>query len=89
MVPVVGVDHAPTTAFATEACTLSPDPPISVPASGSLLVHKQLQVGSATGRGETPPSVSDNAVLTIVVTNYRSFSTRLWSPIVHYHPPSR
>ena len=53
MGPVVGADHAPTTAFATEAYTLSPGPLISVP------VPKQL--GSASGRGlETPPTVSDH-----------------------------
>ena len=62
MVPVVGVDHAPATAFATEAYRLSPGAPISVP------LPKQL--GSASGRGlETPPTVSDHAVLTIVVAN--------------------
>ena len=50
MVPVVGVDHAPIAVFATEAYTLSPDPPpISVP------VLKQFG-----GRGlNTPPTVSD------------------------------
>ena len=55
MVPVVGVDHAPT--------TVSPGPPISVPDSGSIPVHQQP--GSASGRGlETPPTVSDHAVHT-------------------------
>ena len=73
MVPVVGADYASTTAFATEAYTLSPGPPTSV------LVPKQL--GSASGQGlEIPPTVSDHAVLTIVVANYWSFSTCLWSP---------
>jgi hypothetical protein len=50
MVFVVGVDHTPTSVFAMEAYTLSPDPPpISMP------VPKQLG-----GQGlETPPTVSD------------------------------
>jgi hypothetical protein len=73
MVPVVDVDHAPTSAFATEACTLSPGPQISVP------VPKQL--GSASGQGlETLLTVSDFAVLTIVAANYWSFRTCLWPP---------
>ena len=56
MVPVVGVDHTRTTAFATEAY-------ISVAISGSIPVHQQP--GSASGRGlETPPTVSDHAVHT-------------------------
>ena len=60
MVPVVDVDHAPTTVFATEAYTLSLS--ISAPVSGSILVPTQL--GSAGGRGlETPPTVSDHALL--------------------------
>ena len=84
MVPMVGVDHAPTTAFATEAYTLPPGPSVSVPVSGSMPVLKQL--GSASGRGlETPPTVSDPAVHTIVVANYWSFSACLWPPIDHYH----
>ena len=74
MVPVVGVDHAPTTAFTAEAYTLSPGPLMS-----AVPVPKQL--GSASGQGlETPPTVSDHAVLTIVVANYWTFSTRLWPP---------
>ena len=99
MVPVLGVDHAPTTAFAAEAPTLSPGPPISVP------VPKQL--GSPSGQGlETPPTVSDHAVLTIVVANlahvtgsrirsdrYRSAQMRMSCPsstlhhsfILNYH----
>ena len=82
MVPVVGVDHTPTTEFAAEACTLSSGPPISVPV---LPVPKQL--GSASGRGlESPPAVSDHAMLMIIIANYWSFSTCLWPPIVHYHP---
>ena len=73
MVPVVGVDHAPTTAFAAEAYTLSPSSPVSVP------VPKQL--GSPSGQGlENPPTVSDHAVLTIVVANYWTFRARLWPP---------
>ena len=77
MVPVVGVDHTLT----TEAYTLSPGPPFSVPVSGLLSVP-----GPASGRGlETPPTVSDHAVLTIIVANYWSFSTCLW-PLVHQCP---
>ena len=65
MIPVVGVDHA---GFATEAHTLPPIFPISVPVSASSPVPKQL--GSASGRGlETPSTVSDHAVLTIFVAN--------------------
>ena len=83
MVPVVGVDHAPTTAFATEAYTPSPGPPISVPVSGSI----SMQLGSASGQGlETPPTVSDHAVHTIVVANYWSFSTCLCPLVDRYHP---
>jgi hypothetical protein len=63
MVPVVGVDHAPTTSVAN---TLSPGLPISLPVSGSILVPKQF--GSASGGGlETSPTVSDHAVSTVVV----------------------
>ena len=52
MVPIAGVDHAPTTD------TLSPSPPISVS------VPKELD--SAGGRGlDTQPTVSDHAVLTM------------------------
>jgi hypothetical protein len=59
VVPVVGVD-AP-----TEAYTLSPGHPISVPVSGSIPVPKRLS--SASHRGlESPPTVSDHVVLTIV-----------------------
>ena len=62
---MVGVDHAPTTSFATEAYTLSSDPSFSVLVSGSIPA-----TGSASGRGlETPPTVSDHAVPTIVVAN--------------------
>jgi hypothetical protein len=85
MVPVVGVDCAPTTVVATEAYTLSPGPTISMPVSGSIPVSKQL--GSVGGRGlETLPSVSDYAVLTIVVANYWTFSACLWPLVVHYRP---
>jgi hypothetical protein len=67
MVPVVGVDHAPTTAFAAEAFT-SLVPPISVP------VREQLGFEAssfANDQGlENQPMVSDHAaVLTIVVAN--------------------
>ena len=75
MVPVAGVDHAFTTVFATEAYTLSPGSPIS----GSK------QLGSTSGGGLGAPStVSDHAVLTIVIANYWSFSTCLWPLIVRY-----
>ena len=68
MLPVVGVDHAPK-AFATEAHTLSPGPPILAPISGSIPAPKQL--GSASGLElETPSTVSDHAVHMIVVANY-------------------
>ena len=75
--PVDHLDHAPTTAFDTEVCSLSP---ISVP------VPKQL--GSASGRGlETPPTVSDYVMLMIVIANYWPFSRCLWPPIAaHYRP---
>ena len=65
---MVGVDHAPTTASATEAYTLSPDPSISVLVSGSIPVPEQLDSTSSRGL-ETPPTVSDHAVPTIVVAN--------------------
>ena len=82
MVPVVGIDHVPTTAFATE---LSPGSPISLPASGLIPVSKQLD--SASGRGlETPPTVSDHTVHTIIVADYWSFSIYLWPPIDCYYP---
>ena len=83
MVPVVGVDHAPTTAFATEAYTPSRGPPTSVPLSGSILVPERLG-STSSQRSEIPPTVSDHAVFTIIVVNYWSFSTSLWPPIVHY-----
>ena len=85
MVPVVGVDDAPTAALTTEANTLALSP-ILVPVSGSISVHKQP--GSAGGRGlETPTTVSDHALLAIVVNNW-SFSTCLWRAIVHCCPMS-
>ena len=85
MVPVVGVDHASTTAFATETHTLSPGLPFSVPVSRSTLLPEQL--GSASDLGlETPLTVSDHSVHAIVVANYWSFSTCLWPPIDRYHP---
>ena len=66
---MVGVDHAPTTAFATEVYTLSQDPSNSVPVSGLVPVIKQF--GSASDRGlETLPTVSVHAMITIVVANY-------------------
>ena len=64
MVPVVDVDHAPTIAFATE---LSRGSPISLSVSGLIPV----QLDSVSGRGlETPPTVSDHTVHTIIVSNY-------------------
>ena len=73
---MVGIDRASTAAFSTEALS-----PISVPDSGSISVLNQF--GSAGGRGlETPPTVSDHAVLMIVA--YWSFSTSLWPLKVHY-----
>ena len=76
MVPVVDVDHAPTAAIATEECTLSLSPPISMPVPGSIVVPERL--GSASGRGlETPPTVSDHAVHMIVVANCWSLRTCL------------
>ena len=73
---MVGVGHASTTVYATdsEVYTL---PSISpVPVSGSIPVAEQLV--SASGQGfETPPTVSDHAVLMIVVADYLSFSTCL------------
>ena len=74
---MVGVDHAPTTAvFATDAYTLppsSPGPPISsssVPVvSGSMPVQLGSESQAASDRGiETLPTVSDHAMLTIVVS---------------------
>lgn len=72
MVPAVGVDE-PTSTFAQ---TLSPSPPISVPVP--------MQLSSASGRElETQPTVSDSAVLTIIVSIYYSFSTCL-KPLIVY-----
>ena len=83
-VPVVRVDHATAPGmFSTKPYSLSPGPTISLPVSRSIPVPKQL--GSASG-GETRPTVSDHAVLTIVVVNYWSFSTCIWPPIVRYCP---
>lgn len=68
MIPVVGVDHAPTTAFATKTYPQSPGPPITAP------VHKQL--GSGCGRGlETQPTVSDHP--------YSRLSLLMTSRLVH------
>ena len=57
--PVVSVDHTPTTVFDTEADTPAP-------------VLKQFQVGSAGGReSETPPTVSDHTVrLSLLITGH-------------------
>jgi hypothetical protein len=83
MVPVIGADHATTTAFATETNTMSPGPPVSAP------MPKQLASAarSASDRGlETQLTVSEDALLTIVVADHWSFSTCLWPPIVNYRP---
>ena len=65
---MVDVDHAPTSTVATEAYTSSPpDPQISVPISG---LPNQLELSSTSGQGETLPTVSYHAVLTIVVPKY-------------------
>jgi hypothetical protein len=66
--PVVDVNHAPITVFATtEASTVSP--PISAPVSSLMLaVPEPEQLGSTPGP-ETLPTVSDHAALTIVVAN--------------------
>ena len=81
---VVSIDHVlPATTFATltEAHKLTPGLPISVPVSELIPVPNQL--GSAGGRGlETPPTVSDHAVLTIVIANYWSSSTCLWQTTI-------
>lgn len=64
---VAGIDHVPITASATDsvAYTLSPIP---APVSGLIPVPKQLD--SAGDRGlEASPTVSDHAVLKIVVAN--------------------
>ena len=75
MVPVVGIDRAPT-AIAMNAST-SPGLPILVPGPEEL--------SSASGQGlEVPTTVSDHAVLTIVVTNDWSFRTCLWPSTVHH-----
>ena len=63
MVPVIGVDHAPTTAFAMKAYTPPPGLPTSLPMSN--------QLASASGQGlETQSTVSNYAMLMIVVANY-------------------
>jgi hypothetical protein len=71
MVPVDDADQARTTEVAPEASAQSPGSPTSVP------VPEQL--GSASDQGlETSPTVSDHSILTIVITNYWSFS--IWPP---------
>ena len=57
MVPVVGA----------EAYRQSPGSLISVPVSGSIPVPKQLGSSGARGLVETPPTVSDHAVLSLLV----------------------
>ena len=84
---MVDIDHAPTTTVGTEAHTSSPPcPPISVPISELIPVPKQLSSSTSAQGLETPPTVSDHVVLTIVVANYWLFSAYLWLPIVHYRP---
>ena len=69
MVPA-GPDHALTTAFATEAYTPSPGLLISVSVP-PISVSVPNQLGSASVRGlETPSTVSNHALLAIVVANY-------------------
>ena len=75
MAPVVGVNHALTTVFPTTTVS----PPISAPVS-SLIPAVEMQLGS-----ETPPTVSNDAALMIVVANH-SFSIWLRSAVVHYRP---
>jgi len=54
-IPVVNVDDAPTTTFATEATSSTPGPSIRVPGSG--LISEPKQLGSASGQGlKTPPT---------------------------------
>ena len=77
---MVDVDHAPTITFTSEAYS-PPVPPISVPVSELIPVPKELNSVSGQ-RLESPPTVSNHAVLTIVVANYWSFSTCLWPPVV-------
>ena len=75
--PVVQVgDHKPTTAFAAEAYSLSPSTGLLIPVS----VPKQI------GSTSAPSTVSDYAAVTIVITNYWSFSTCLRSAAVHCPP---
>ena len=87
IVPVVGVDYTDITATITKAYTQAPGIPIS--ASDSLarsmsVVPKQL--GFTGGRGlDIPPTVSDCAMLLIVVANYWSFSICL-PPLALYRP---
>ena len=76
--PVIGVNYAPTTG-STEAPTVSP--PISAPASSSIPAVPVSIPGP-----ETPLTVSDHVALTIVATNYWSFSICLRSAGVYYRP---
>jgi hypothetical protein len=55
------------------------------PISGTLIHAVSKQLGSTPGP-ETPPTVSNYAVLMIVDTNYWSFTIHMWSAVVHYHP---
>ena len=82
MVPVVGVDHVPTTAFAMEAYVPTTGPTTSVPLSGLIPVHKEP--GSAASQGlETLPTVSECAMLAIVIAHYWSLAHIFGSIIAH------
>ena len=65
---MVDTDHALTTTVATEASP--PDSPDSVLISGLIPVSKQLSSATSDQELETPLTVSDYAVLTIVLANY-------------------
>ena len=69
---MVDIDHAPTITVATEAYTSSPPGPSAVPISELILVPKQFSSSSSGNGIETPlaATVSDHAVLAIVVANY-------------------
>ena len=71
MVPVVDIDHAPTTTVVAEAYTSSPPrPPSSVPISELIPAPKQFSSSTSSIGLDTPPTVSDHALLTVVVANF-------------------
>jgi hypothetical protein len=77
VVPVAGVDRAPTTAFAAEVDTLFPGTPISVPVP--------MQLGSASDRGlET--TVSGQFVFTIAIAIANSIANYWYLAYVFGHP---